>query len=221
MANTPSGQAISALIQDLSKDTEAQGIFGSSVNLYANIMRGENGEPDVVEKIDSYISVDDVVFPAAGGELPAQESLLTYEVWRDMHPEYTDKLRKELKDVRQTGYIKELSAELRTVKESAAGTEAELEKLRARHADAQVGLLLAGSVLPTTWQEKLRPRLLSADECDREAILKEDEEKYRGTEDANRRINPTGISKPSGGGFNGLPQVGEDVAQWRQRTGRK
>lgn len=138
-AGTESGEDAWALASAVVDGTAPKSLAGLSIAIYAHAeeMDGKdevgNGDPYLkITEIVEVVSVDDVTTPAAGGKygesLTAAGSWaqnLSYDEWRDLRPEYLERLQTEMKEVRQTKALKEaqkaqedLQAQLATATES-------------------------------------------------------------------------------------------------------
>jgi hypothetical protein len=184
-------------------------VIGLSMNAIGRAGRGkapDGREGVIVEAITAVNSVDDVTAPAAGGGfeslLMGQNDLtgdllaaLDYEEWIAVRPDLVERLKREWKQVRQTGAVVaanterdrarqdliETQGQVERLQEQLAAQETELAGLRGELArkglEVELERALRNANLPAHWEDDLRAQLLDAEPGDWPDILAREQRK--------------------------------------------
>ena len=189
-------------------------LIGISINALGKVVKGEaeGRKGAVVEDIVKGYSADIVTVPAAGGsfvQIAASDAeqitrdLLasaSYQQWREVNPDHLERLRAELKTVRQDDAIKERNMEIDELEKAKVEAEAklamleesnqakgeEIGQLRTKVAEYESGVLadrLLKESLPELWHEAIRPQLLGKDEEGMKQVIQVEVSKLRALKD--------------------------------------
>lgn len=183
-AATPAGDTALALAR-ASKDAP-KGMFGPSINAFG---RGKNvGGMMEVQEITRAKSVDDVLFPAAGGEYLNEEneqgnnktlvesllSEMTYDEWLGARADYKDKLSEELAadgDDGDNKLVAELQEQVQARDSEIAALKIAVEEALEREAAAKHELLVTRYVrsaqLPREIKEQMTADLIEERDTDK------------------------------------------------------
>lgn len=136
-SGTQAGRDMQAIAEDIVNGVAPRTLAGLSINAVGTGKQQKlsDGDALVIESITKVTSVDDVTSPAAGGSYTeaakagdelavALIEAMTYEEFLAARPDFTERLRKEIKAVRQEDALKTGLAEA-DQKVKAAETEAE------------------------------------------------------------------------------------------------
>ena len=182
---TQAGNDVYAVVEDILSGRAPASLAGLSINAVGKGKTVKHADGDFldVESITAANSVDDVDSPAAGGTyLAAGEGdaltqaffqAMSIEEWTQARPDYTERLQKEWKNMRETEAVKAAKAEADHNREALTEANASIEQLNADleaaqqataavRREAAVDVLLAKSALPETWKSDLRTALLEA-----------------------------------------------------------
>lgn len=246
-APTQAGRDVKALVAEITDGRAPATLAGLSINAVGRVKASKfaDGDGQEVESISSAESVDDVSNPAAGGTYlaaSADDGLtarlfaeMTYEEFLEARPDYTERLRKDFKRVRQEETLKSAEAETQRVTTELAAEQAAHTELKATHSqalnnlaeaqrDLAVEKALAGVKVPLDWRESLREQLSAADPTAWADIIEREARKaqtsgYRPrVEDA--RGSGQQIERPvtEGQHFNPLPRGNERIEDWVTRV---
>ena len=177
------GQDAWALIEDIINKKAPASLVGASINALGKGRKDETSGDVIVESIDRVLSVDDVTSPAAGGGFVAQESdsldltaalleTVDFDEWRDAHPDYEERLKKEWQTIRQSKAVKTAQAEAEDLQAVLHQTGDQLEALQTTNATLTEEvqrlsreLLLERALqrvkLPAVWLASLRKTLMA------------------------------------------------------------
>ncbi len=171
-------------------------VIGLSINAIGHVRQGsaEGREGLIVEAITAAHSVDDVTDPAAGGGFDAllagSDSLtaellaaLSYEEFLAARPDYLERIREQMKRVRQDEAVRAASQERDQLQAALdeAQTQADLYRADADRLRAQVTLekLLREAHLHPDWERDLRAQLEEADPAVWPEIVQREQRKAR------------------------------------------
>lgn len=174
------GDAMLAIAEDVVSGAVPRTAVGLSINAAGKAKAGTDGGL-IIEAITYAESVDDVVNPAAGGSyaesdtrgdglLSALLQEMTFEEWYQARPEYAERVKNEMKTVRQDKALTEaqaLAERLAGELESAQTALRTLEAARVAEADTVTTLrrelalerVLSRVKLPDDWMKNLREEL--------------------------------------------------------------
>lgn len=191
---TQAGNDVWSIAEDIVAGRAPATLAGLSINAsgVVKLMNDAQGAYHMVESITKATSVDDVATPAAGGTyLQAShddglaEALIgsmTFEQFVAARPEFTERLRNELKNVRLTEQVVAAQAEAthnrETLKEADASIATLTERLDATTTElveARLALVIEKVLhiadLPTSWSDKLREEMTATPPKGWEAVL--------------------------------------------------
>lgn len=248
-SRTQAGEDAWAIAQDIIEGRAPSSLIGGSINALGS---GHNEERSgrkvlIVDSIDYVESVDDVTTPAAGGQfLPLVASdgdvlmtalfeRLDFEDWLQTRPDYADRLRREMKAVRQTEAVKAAEAEAGRLREALERVQVELKQADDKRVAAEADALrkarelmvveaLQAVKLPASWKDDLRTSLVEADP-EQWAVIIEREQRKAQTSGATPRVNVTGASARTDNGARRVvesvvPREDEDYAAWQRRVNK-
>jgi len=246
-SRTQAGEDAWSVAQDIIEGRAPTSLMGGSINALGS---GHAEERDgrklmVVDSIDYVESVDDVTTPAAGGAympliasdgdamLNAILEALDYEEWLQARPEFTERLRREYKAVRQTEAVKAAEAEANRLREALEHAQVELKQAEQLREAAQAEALrkarelmvveaLQAVKLPASWKQDLRTSLVEADPEQWAAIIEREQRKAQ-TSGATPRVNVTGVAARTDPEQRRVvesvvPRDGEDYEAWSRRV---
>jgi hypothetical protein len=187
---TQAGNDAFGIAQDVIEGRISPTVAGLSINASGTgkSVREADGDVFEVESIVRAIttSIDDVVMPAAGGSYTESASgdtlvemlfeAMTYEEFLEARPDYTERLRKDFKRVRQDEALKSAEAEaqraqdaLQEAQETIAQLTAERDNALTQRGEAQRALAVEETLnapkvkLPASWKVELREKMKDAD----------------------------------------------------------
>lgn len=153
-SGTQAGRDVMSVVEDIVGGHAPKSLAGLSINAVGVGKMQRMGDVDtlVVESITKAESVDDVSTPAAGGSYTESASksgdalavalveAMTYEEFLGAHPEFTERLRREIKQVRMDEQFKTALAESEDKLKTAVAA-AEQASAALKEAQASVGAL--------------------------------------------------------------------------------
>jgi hypothetical protein len=171
-------------------------VIGLSINAVGRVRQGtaEGREGLIVEAITAAHSVDDVTDPAAGGGfdtlLAGSDALaadllaaLSYEEFIAARPDYLERIREQMKRVRQDEAVRAAGQERDQLQAALdeARAQAELHRADADRLRAQVALekLLREAHLHPDWERDLRAQLEQTDPAAWPEIIQREQRKAR------------------------------------------
>lgn len=188
-------------------------LLGISISASGKVVEGERDgrKGTIVEDIAHFYSADIVTLPAAGGTFLAASNSdqmtsdlfadSEFEEWRDGNPDHLDRLKKELKTVRQDEGMKErderikvLEGKLKEVEvdddkktedvdEGVKAQAAKIEELETKvsgfETAAKAEKMLSESDIPEMLHERIRKRMTGLDEAGQKAVLEDEHETLR------------------------------------------
>lgn len=242
-SDTAKGQDVYKLIASVVEKRAPKDLVGASIHVLGSGEEDEDGVM-VIEQIFDVISVDDVTFPAAGGNfsdlaasanerglVAAVMEKATYEEWLASRQDFARRLKGEMKKERQTlalqdrdRKIKELEdrAELYRYNMEVARTDASqmADKLAQKDKELELSKVLSRAKLPASWKESIRDSLLDSSPDEWGELIDAEISKVslvRG----NSRVNETRqrVMPPIEITDSGLPLEHEDYNEYMRRMG--
>jgi hypothetical protein len=196
---TQAGNDAWALAEMIASGKAPKNLAGLSINAVGTAKKRDDGGM-VVESITFAHSVDDVTTPAAGGSyiesqggdtlLAAVLQEMTFDEWYQTRPEYTERVKKEMKSVRQDTALTEAQAlaervqtELNTAQETLRQTEAQrvadVEQIEALRREVAFEKMARKVSFPKEWEISLREQLLALPMTEWTAIIDSEKQKAR------------------------------------------
>lgn len=248
---TQAGNDSWALVQDIREGRAPASLMGASINAIGTGKREKLEGEDVlvVEAITGVNSVDDVTSPAAGGgwerlmasapdDLALQVlNALDYQEWIEARPDYTDRLKNEWKQHRQTEALKAANAVADDLRTALTEAKTEIEGLKVERDAARTEVFAARRelaieralqkvVLKASWKDSLRHDLSRTPEDEWGALIEREISKAR-TSNARPTISVTGagqqvyearlpLATPSPASI--APRDDEDAESWARRV---
>ena len=180
-APTQAGNDAWALAEMIATGRAPKTLAGLSINAVGKAKAREDGGL-VIESITYAHSVDDVTTPAAGGSyiestggdlMTAFLQEMTFEEWYHARPDFTERVKKEMKTLRQEQALTDAQALAQRLQADLDPLQVEVTTLRTERdaalAESQrkaqqvvVVRLLAKTKLPTQWKERLEAELMNA-----------------------------------------------------------
>lgn len=191
--NNQAGRDVWDMVEQVINGQAPASLIGASINALGKGSKAPNGDFVEVEAITQVVSVDDVDSPAAGGGferlVASDDSLISsifsemdYLEWFEARPEFTERLQKELKAVRQDEAVKAAKAEADALRETVLHMEAQIQEqttlleatraeLERARREVRVIDILQQSTIPAQWRKDLRHQLLESNPDQWDAIM--------------------------------------------------
>lgn len=242
---TQAGQDVRALAEDIVSGRAPATLAGLSIAAEGRVKAAKfaDGDGMEVESIHAAESVDDVATPAAGGSYLAAGNIdeltaalyqdLTYEEFLESRTDYVERLRKELKAVRQDDALKTALAEAERLTGELNEAQTQLEALTTERdtalseAEAARRALLIEQTLnavslPASWKESLRQQLITAAPEQWSAVIQTETRKAKAS-GFTPRVEVTGAGAqvnadtPVKETFSPIPRPDEGLGDWVER----
>jgi len=239
------GQDAWKMVYEIVHGNAPTSLFGASINALGDGKPRDDGILEVTA-ISHVLSVDDVTTPAAGGGftkltasvdsiVPLILSELTYREWADGRTDYRDILIKKTKKVRQTGYIRELQAQIQALEATHkileatnVGLTSQLTTALSDHETVSRELMIEKHIrklpLSIEGREQLRQTLIRIDESEWQTALDLAYHQAKRETTTPRQPAPQRVHIPVsvGSSANSLkPRADEDFNAWQKRINQR
>ena len=208
---TQAGMDAWALAEMVATGKAPKSLAGLSINAVGKARARDDGGV-VIEAITFAHSVDDVTQPAAGGSyiesadgdlFEAVLREMTFEEWYQARPDFTERVKKEMKTVRQDKALADAQAlaervqgELQAAQQQLADVQAQrvadVDTMEALRRDLKLEQVMSKINLPEDWEAALREQLSNRPLADWTGIIEREKQKAKS---AGHRATMTGAGQ--------------------------